>query len=113
VTPNDRTLLEKAARAAGYNFQWEPGLLNEWPEPTVFTPEGFGQYWNALEDDGDALRLSADARMRVEQTETYAVAFSGSCMAEMFSERVNGNRYAATRRAIVRAAASLGEQHDR
>jgi len=103
---NDRELLQAAARAAGYNFQWEPALLNEWPEPTVFTPEGFGQYWNALEDDADAFRLAVDLGILGTPEMHHHIGVEQLCGQN--SDCI----YAATRRAIVRAAAALGEQHD-
>lgn len=108
----DQTLLEKAARAAGYNFQWEPALLNEAPEPTVFSPEGFGQYWNPLTSDGDALRLAVALGIgaqchRNNNGEGYALASTGC--PEIQNIESGDDPYAATRRAIVRAAASLAK----
>lgn len=78
----DRELLEKAAKALGTEL-----LL-------------MGSRWNPLEDDGDALRLAVT--LGILQTATLHEA--------MHNVPDWSDRYAATRRAIVRAAAAIGEQ---
>jgi hypothetical protein len=68
--------------------------------------------WCPLHDDGDALRLAVKLRMLVDPDgEQYAYATAtpkgqGQLMAH---EKHNGDPYAATRRAIVRAAAEIGK----
>ena len=67
--------------------------------------------WNPLEDDGDALRLAVELMMSVEISEhegsTYAYAgeVPRVCACEMWLD----DKDAATRRAIVRAAAEIGK----
>jgi hypothetical protein len=61
--------------------------------------------WNPLADDGDALRLAVKLRMNVDILDEGSAA---QIVNEHFGseEPSNGDNYAATRRAIVRAAAS-------
>jgi hypothetical protein len=97
----DRELLELAAKAAGYEL-----------EPTT---EGYPLYismfglWNPLEDDGDALRLAVKLNLRI-------MLWGHDIPVQVYNNRTHGadeptgdNPYAATRRAIVRAAAEIGK----
>lgn len=109
----DRDLLEKAAKAAGIEAQWdcpERGMM-------MLTPDGIDTMtWNSLADDGDALRLAVKLRIGVKYHHNappemglprecaVAVTDSGKWFAEV--DRDEGK---ATRRAIVRAAATLCE----
>lgn len=95
----DRELLELAARAAGIDGWYEPEYLS-------FIKSSGGP-WNPLPDDGDALRLAVKLGILVDVTRfaTTAIA-NGDVHAK---EKHNGDPYAATRRAIVRAAAAIGE----
>ena len=96
---NDRELLEAAAKAVN-GGAWHPLTHNP--------PNGA---WNPLTDDGDALRLA----VRLEITPGYR-EFSGCGFASWqggfcsLSEYGPDDPYAATRRAIVRAAAAIGSQ---
>ena len=98
----DREMLKLAAKAAGYEVRsdGEGGL-------TIPTRRGASREWNPLTDDGDALRLAVRLHMQVSIT-------TESCRAETLPSlgvRVNDNdEMAATRRAIVRAAAQIGAQ---
>lgn len=99
---NDRELLEMAAKAAG--------IVNFWDGDTSRAGAA-SDFWNPLNDDGDALRLAVKLRVTVEPREhMVAAAPSGYPMCvigEMYTD--NGeNEGAATRRAIVRAAAEIG-----
>jgi hypothetical protein len=87
----DRELLELAAKAAGIE----------------------GYCWNPLYNDGDALRLAVKLNIRVEPnvidcygdtTSSTFVDFIGG----EFTAPHNNDPYAATRRAIVLAAAEMG-----
>lgn len=93
----DRELLELAAKAAG-----------------VVHPEILARHlasgWNPLTDDGDALRLAVKLGISpdwggfdVEVCRRHSGA-RNFC----YVEPHNGDPYAATRRAIVRAAAEIG-----
>lgn len=101
----DKELCRLAAKAAGYPL---------WPEwdcaPTgIFLGQGsdgdLQVVWNPLEDDGDALRLAVKLGMPV-----YGREIGGSVDDIFVDEADCGNDpYAATRRAIVRAAAEIGK----
>ena len=97
----DRELLELAAKAAG---------LKEGIGGAFWTEDG--GVFDPLTDDGDALRLAVALNMGI------SIPVFNKHRADVISFRhplVNaieeGNDpYAATRRAIVRAAAAIGEQ---
>lgn len=99
----DRELIELAARAAGLTVMWsEPFKRYE-----RFTLEKYAGPWDPLNNDGDAFRLAVSLQMELR-------VFNGSAYAEPFDgEKVwqDGNcPLAVTRRAIVMAAADIGEQ---
>ena len=95
----DRELLELAAKAVGYAV-CEPFRHGEF---RVRGPDGLSFAWNPRDDDGDALRLAVKRKIL-------------RCHMDLFhkfyeEEIANGLKEdAATRRAIVRAAAAIGEQ---
>ena len=94
----DRELLELAAKAAGYEYAKHGGYI---------VVDGIPGNWNPLESDGDALRLAVKLGMLVDVTAFSVTAIvNGTISAQ---EKHNGDPYAATRRAIVRAAAAIGE----
>lgn len=105
----DRGLLELAAKAAGINiFDWTPG-----GRPTA--NGSWDGIWNPLANDGDALRLAVDLRIDVypwiEDSTSSAMARNGhGFRAIEFASKNRGCKYAATRRAIVRAAAEIGKE---
>ena len=113
---SDRELWEMAAKAAG---MWgEAFEIEEDSDRPVFDAAkgfrlAFGRgWWNPLADDGDALRLAVKVGIAVYPPEadgddaTCNGPYPLSCW---HSETVlNGDLYAATRRAIVRAAAAIG-----
>jgi len=103
---NDRELLELAAKAAGI----------EWASTSEGFADGYWKFsdgktqswWNPLTDDGDALRLAVNLNLKVMCRELGAGAYSqdGKITVSEFAE----DPYAATRRAIVRAAAEIGKE---
>jgi hypothetical protein len=102
----DRELLELAAKAAGYTFTYG----KEWWDE--YELQVHGVRWNPLADDGDALRLAVKLGIcitvdldRGAETEAWAYAFFGGGVEEDHRD----DPYAATRRAIVRAAAEIGK----
>lgn len=108
----NRELLELAAKAAGIKKTSWIEKSHEW-----FQSEGIGfddendcqQLWNPLTDDGDALRLAVKLQIDVMQYGDHVVAwFEGGYIG---TGRIlyDGDPYAATRRAIVRAAAEIGK----
>ena len=98
---NDRELLELAAKAAGYDLK--PHTNNRHSPDLLFTLKG--KNWNPLTDDGDALRLVVWLGLTVKVCKksgfSWVKGFEGSISHE-------GDPCAATRRAIVRAAAEIG-----
>lgn len=114
---DDRELLERAARAAGINGQWAaPGELGEiegspWGLVTFL---GFDRIkvWNPLTDDGDALRLAV--KLEFELTPLiggYGVGHhTETSFVGLAREHSKEDPLAATRRAIVRAAAELSRR---
>lgn len=106
--PTDRELLEAAAKAAGYvNLVWTEGA-----SPIVRVPFRAAEktYWNPLTDDGDALRLVVKLRLHLGCEDRCVSAWDkdqyGNFKTEGFAQHESEG--AATRRAIVRAAAELG-----
>lgn len=99
---NDREMLELAAKAAG--IEWtendEAGNLYEVRHDLKRLV-----LWGPLADDGDALRLAVKLRLEICVFRDHSTAYhaSGWC-----DENHAGNENAATRRAIVRAAAEIG-----
>ena len=101
----DRELLEAAAKAAGLPHQW----CEAWNTMAKPRPDGgffFDKVWNPLTDDGDALRLAVrcDIAFMLETERANATTNTG----RRFIEWLGTDPYAATRRAIVRAAAAIG-----
>ena len=101
---SDRELLEFAAKAAGIDVRWYQGDCLRVADKC----NGFAGKWNPLTDDGDALRLAVKCKIDVVQ-------FSLLVRADVAGlpdvrELYNGDPLAATRRAIVRAAAEIGRQ---
>jgi hypothetical protein len=134
---SDRELLELAAKAAGWTWRkskhgyWnvtdpdgkQASCCGEWlkfdpyngnklaePTPADALVE-FG--WNPLADDGDALRLAVKLGLTIQRGASVYVydnpdfnddGFTGLEICELTTK----DPYAATRRAIVRAAAEIG-----
>jgi len=109
----DRELLELAAVAVGIKARWF--RVSKWRDTgtsRIMTgkAEVFGTHhskpWNPLTDDGDALRLAVKLKMLVDVNER---ACEVICSAKFdITERILSDPLAATRRAIVRAAAEIG-----
>ena len=99
---NDRELLELAARAAGHAIDRIDAMHD---------PEDWA-CWNPLEDDGDALRLAVKLHLDI------SVDIDGALVEMQMKDESawvsefahDGDLYAATRRAIVRAAAVIAQQ---
>lgn len=104
---NDRELLDLAARAATSNgARIRTGEHWQREGSYEICLNGTWYNWNPLEDDGDALRLAIKLNIHVYRYETMTTARKCGCNLE-FDERDDGDAYAATRRAIVRAAAAV------
>ena len=122
---NDRELLELAAKAAGigtlvWGDKWNVGgdLIDCTDMPYIRSgqPDEGDVYWDPLTDDGDALRLAVKLKMSID-TDWNGGANAGNAYVD-FSDPEYGYQegegkkdpYAATRRAIVRAAAEIGKE---
>lgn len=111
----DRELLVLAAKAIGRNLD-----LDRYDDEMGFIILGISRWWNPLNHDGDALQLAVKMRLTVmvwSDGECASAAkttpdgvppsVAGGWQAE--STRASGDIASATRRAIVRAAAEIGE----
>lgn len=104
----DRELTELAAKAAGIAGEWDEGV------PGFVTGETDGGHrvvlFDPLTDDGDALRLAVTTGFGV-----YFYQKTGEVEVESYDLKVSitewwgDDKQAATRRAIVRAAAEIGK----
>lgn len=103
----DRELLELAAKAAGIDLQW----MGEGRMAACFDPAGENEWWNPLTDDGDALRLMAKLRLDVcrPHSKHAEVCVWSDARSDFICEPDEVDPAAATRRAIVRAAAEIGK----
>ena len=125
----DRDLLELAAKAAEIEICWPEKYVtvrvNTWgdddkelrPVPHLTKGDFVGKYWNPLTDDGDALRLAVKLKLNVGVTDKdedgYARAIvSRFVRSVQIREPLNDDPCAATRRAIVRAAAQIGRSKE-
>jgi hypothetical protein len=130
----DRELLEFAAKAAGWTgWQSKHGYWNltspegedsthchHWNaycpdtgeklrEPT-FADAIAETDWNPIEDDGDALRLAVKLGISLDRASNRCWAWvSGWAFNGVCEEFYCTDPYAATRRAVVRAAAEIGK----
>lgn len=110
----DQELLEFAAKAAGLNVKaqsvnaddcWIGLIIGE-----KHTREK--KFWNPLADDADALRLAVKLGINIINS-----AHSPSGISFVYAQKIGypdcqeyeQDRYVATRRAIVRAAAEIGK----
>lgn len=107
----DRELLELAARAMGYEIEHFRGAA----EKLSVVPPGIINfvYWNPLADDADAFRLAVKLGLSLEIGEPGFGDVQAGKRDNWACEWLNGdNPCAATRRAIVRAAAEIGKKID-
>jgi len=103
----DRELLELAAKATGINIKMDQIDADDKFIGFIVGARNTRQKftWNPLDDDGDALRLAV--RRGIEVRNFNGKSHAGRqghfwCTEDWFPD---GDQYAATRRAIVRAAA--------
>ena len=100
---SDRELLEVAAKAAGYEIDG----YSEKYGALVSLVDGVSMWWDPLTNDGEALRLAVKLGIRITNNQSDAWATTPDAIA---IEPLTNDPYAATRRAIVRTAAEIGEQ---
>jgi len=109
---SDRELLELAAKANGFIDDAVDGSeahgLHRDAEGFFYWIDTNGWvFWVPADDDGQALRLAVKLRLSIdiyEQTEV-----TDSCESFVKIEQNDADPSAATRRAIVRAAAEIGK----
>jgi hypothetical protein len=116
----DRGLLELAAKAAGIPLEFR--ILNgpskrEYPcyldkdSVSVLANRDVVIIWNPITDDGDALRLAVKLGLIIhQQVKMRIVTVDWSGPQEEIDEPYGDDPYAATCRAIVRAAAEIGKE---
>ena len=118
----DRELLEQAAKAAGY---WIVGPVDKYIVQLGHYENGFvirndrggDSCWNPIADDGDALRLAVKLVLDIEfvwddvpeETAIACVRVTAIGGEACVFEELGFDPSAATRRAIVRAAAEIGK----
>jgi hypothetical protein len=102
---NDRELLELAAKAAGVDF------ISERSTDQMLWIVG-GGVWSPKHDDGDALRLAVKLDLQIHPSgdEIWVSNPAASLAEDVVFETYRDDPYAATRRAIVRAAAEIGRE---
>ena len=111
-----RRLLELAAKAAGIEIEWNV-MIN--PHSPILAPKTQQERnwlghehtpWNPLTDCGDALRLAVECNLNV------CIGYStvSACLQDDGSfhrtVEIKEDPHSATRLAIVRAAAAIGEK---
>ena len=102
----DRELLELAAKAAGYREFQYCETSGSWQ--AIYVHDGDTGFWMPLTDDGDALRLAVKLRLHFAACDHSAIASEpdGVFVQVPFGD----DAAAATRRAIVMAAAKMAAQ---
>jgi hypothetical protein len=115
----DRELLELAAKAAGlgtlvwgdkYKLGDDEIDCTDMPYVRSGQPDEGDVFWNPLTDDGDALRLAVKLGLLVDVWLQQKVCIASNQGEDPVDARVEfgADPYAATRRAITRAAAEIG-----
>ena len=111
MTESDKDLLQMAAKAAGYR------VARVADDGVALLIEGIQESWDPLADDGDALRLAV--RIGISPGRCFQVVIDSDIQRTGVRHTDRGGKYdslqehtadtyAATRRAIVRAAAEIG-----
>jgi hypothetical protein len=119
----DKELLELAAKAAGYEVK---ELASKWicqgvsdHTLVIGNDRGGDSVFDPLTDDGDALRLAVRLQLDISNEQVRSGSAGCGCLYNDFwveeisqtpeGDLVTQDDYAATRRAIVRAAAEIGK----
>lgn len=106
----DKELLELAARAAGIDYWVVRFASKSAPiEKLHITKDGTTVEWNPLTDDGDVLRLAVKLELEIINDRYMCVVRQRNPHKHGAQESLSLDPYAATRRAIVRAAAEIGK----
>jgi hypothetical protein len=102
---SDRELLELAAKAAGWTIEENGHDVQGHP---WFWCHQLQDHWDPIIDDGDALRLAVKLGIHITNSLSEAWASTEKVTAIQIFDQ-DTDPYAATRRAIVRAAAEIGK----
>lgn len=113
MSQSDRDLLALAAKASGLKLADE--IDSHIPSGGVWIvgPDGNDKVWSPLHDDGDALRLAVKLRMDIDLHTGHAEVWhwaeiDSQDKLNFVTQNLDYDPQAATRRAIVRAAAEIG-----
>ena len=98
---NDRELLENAAKAAG--IPWPQNISSFQMQYDGARP------WHPLRNDGDAFRLAVKLALEIDIGRTGVAVRTGCGIKVLECSEDTQCGYAATRRAIVLAAAEIGK----
>ena len=119
---DDKTLLERAARAAGIEFVPQEikhghSFFGLWLKTNGEPYEGRRRLFNSLKDGEDALYLSVKLRINIEHGQYSVRAWTDDAAPVMVDETVftpdESQRQFAMREAITRAAAAaIGSAHE-
>ncbi|MDB5885975.1 MAG: hypothetical protein JWR74_2146 [Polaromonas sp.] len=111
----DKELLELAAKAywpddeVSIRFdESEDGLIYLHADNQDHNGQDCERVWNPLTDDGDALRLATQLDIHLHFSRKHVNADAEVHGLGVFHEDFTARKEAATRRAIVRAAAAIG-----
>lgn len=108
----DRELLERAARAAGYSVRWhvawECHVFNgEWSPDGRPMLHRQDMIWRPLHDDGEAMRLAVKLHFGLSIEAGTVLVHSPAGVTVARAKDHGDDECAATRFAIVRAAAAM------
>lgn len=95
---------ELAALAAGLRLVWKRGVCKGGPFCAPFLADT-GAPWRPLDDDGDSRRLEVACWLSLHQFRDGCAVATNE---RFFSEPYDGDPLAAARRAVFRAAVSIG-----
>jgi hypothetical protein len=104
----DRELLELAAKAAYAETATVKNGYGLFVLRVMDAEGGWSEDWNPMEDDGDALRLAVSLKLEFEWWKN-GLSVARDDLPPQPIEHEGTDPCAATRRAIVRAAAEIGK----
>jgi hypothetical protein len=106
---SNRELLENAAKAAGIKGVYVSWCYNGFKEGIREPSDKSSIPWNPLTDDGPALRLAVKLNFEFDIGRNYVSVVDWNGNKTSIDSNIDSNIYAATRRAIVLAAAEIGK----
>jgi hypothetical protein len=106
---SDRELLELAANAIGMRIKLTKSKIQEGKLFCLRINGGETKPWNPLDHDGDALRLAVQLTLEIDVCLTGIAVRTPIGHKVLIDSKQEPDAYAATRRAITRAAAAIGK----